>query len=146
GDFARDQYVRQGGTTDENGNFHARRSFGNIALNTILGLARGASTGQGLGAALGGALAGGLGSAISPTLGRESTFNTFQLPAIQAGMAKQAQQQAQQQQQAALQRQAILDASKLENQQSQTTLRNARAQSILNPAPKQEKPLPPHWV
>jgi hypothetical protein len=87
-DFRRDQYVRKGGAVDEDGKFHAKRSFKDILLNGVIGFAQGMGTGGGLGAGLGGAVAGAAGSAISPTMGRERLFDAFQRPSIAAGVAK----------------------------------------------------------
>jgi hypothetical protein len=99
-DFARDQYVRRGGTTDEAGNFTPQkpglmRRIGDAALNTFLALgqAHKADPNGGLGN-LGAAIAAGVISGRDPVRARELRFNTLERPQVEAEENRQAQRQA----------------------------------------------------
>lgn len=87
-------YVMQG-TRDKEGNIgnKVRRSGKDIALATLGGLMRGGVLGAGVG---------GIGAAISPELGREFNFETFQEPRMQRQMQRA-------QQRDAIQRQEAID-------------------------------------
>jgi hypothetical protein len=99
-DFRRDQYVRQGGTTDEAGNFTPKkpslmRRIGDAALNTFLAMGQlhQANPNNGLGN-LGGAITAGVISGRDPVRARELRFNALERPQIEAGENRQAQRQA----------------------------------------------------
>ncbi len=140
-DFARDQYVREGGTTDEQGNFRAKRSWKNILQNALIGAARGGATGGGLGGMAGGATVGLLGSLISPMRGREQAFDAFHAPAIAQGMAQRQQQELLQRQQDALLRKAQMDQLEREKLEAEIAVRRrpermtvAPGSTVIDPA------------
>lgn len=98
--FRRDQYVRQGGTTDTEGNFRPQKrslmkKIGDASLNTFLALgqAHKANSNGGLGN-LAAAIGAGVISGRDPIRARELRFNALERPQAEAEQADKAQRQA----------------------------------------------------